>query len=156
MEYVIEILTWLCLLTGGFFCMVGGLGLIRLPDFYSRTHAGGITDTLGAGMIIVGLMFQTFVQPHGWHWMAFVKLWGILAFLFFTSPTGGHALVRAAFSHGLRPQLSGEAFDESLMEGENCPVPGGSLSTLGDAGTADDHGAGADHDADDEGGATSA
>jgi len=165
MIYVLDILTWACLLIGGFFCVVGGLGLLRLPDFYSRTHAGGLTDTLGAGMILLGLMLQTFTAD-GWHWMAFVKLLGILVFLFFTSPTSGHALARAAFSHGLRPQLSGEAFDESLMDGEVRPMPGVSISAMADTGTAghphdeastrdtdeDEHA----HDAHDAGGAPSA
>ena len=58
MMVLISILTWLLLLSGSFFAVVGGIGIVRLPEFFSRLHGGGITDTLGAGLIIAGLLFQ--------------------------------------------------------------------------------------------------
>lgn len=99
---VVDIISWACLLLGSFFCIVGGLGLLRLPDFYSRMHGGGITDTLGAGLILVGLMVQG-----GWSLIT-VKLVLILLLLLLTSPTGTHAVARAAFASGLKPQLDEE------------------------------------------------
>lgn len=114
MEIVLHLLSWSCLLAGGFFCVVGGIGLLRLPDFYSRTHAAGLTDTLGAGLILIGLTLQSLE----YHWLVVVKLLLILVFLFFTSPTASHALVRAAFTRGLEPELHGQEFDEKLLEGE--------------------------------------
>jgi len=94
------VLHWLSIaaIAGGIlFSIVGGLGLLRLPDFFSRMHAGGITDTLGAMLIISGLMLQAGLS------LATVKLATILFFLLVTSPTAAHALARSALSHGLRP-----------------------------------------------------
>ena len=105
-------LSVILLVAGGLFCVVGGLGLIRLPDFYTRTHAGGLTDTLGAGLILMGLMLQT------QELLIIMKLMFIFVFLIFTSPTSAHALARAAISHGLKPILHDQSFDASLREGD--------------------------------------
>ena len=51
-ESVLQVLSWVCLMAGCCFAVTGGIGLVRLPDFFSRTHAGGITDTMGAGLIL--------------------------------------------------------------------------------------------------------
>jgi multicomponent Na+:H+ antiporter subunit G len=58
MEMLWTIVSGSLLLAGSFFSITGGIGVIRLPDFYSRLHGAGVTDTMGAGLIIVGLMFQ--------------------------------------------------------------------------------------------------
>lgn len=100
MALVVDLLSWLLLLAGSFFCVVGGIGLLRLPDFYTRTHAGGMADTLGAGLILTGLMLQGGLS------LVTVKLAVILAFLTFSSATTGHALVKAAMSQGLKPLLA--------------------------------------------------
>ena len=60
MDNLIHYLSCFCLLTGAIFSVLGGIGLIRFPDFYARLHGGGITDTMGAGMIILGLLLQAF------------------------------------------------------------------------------------------------
>jgi multicomponent Na+:H+ antiporter subunit G len=98
---IVDILSWVFLVVGVVFCMIGGLGLLRFPDFYTRLHGGGITDTLGAGLVMVGLMLQG-----GWS-MVTVKLIFILACLWLTSPTSTHALAKAARSSGLEP-LTGD------------------------------------------------
>ena len=98
-SWACDIITWVCLLAGGFFSVVGAIGIVRLPDFFSRLHGGGITDTLGAGLILVGLLFQAGIS------LAAVKVLMILGFLFITSPTGCHALAQAALTQGLRPLL---------------------------------------------------
>lgn len=90
MTWLIDSLSGLALLGGLFFIIVGSAGLLRMPDFYTRMHAAGITDTLGAGLILLGLMLQG-----GWTLIT-VKLLLILAFLWLTSPTASHALARAA------------------------------------------------------------
>jgi len=82
---------------GGFFFLVGTVGLLRLPDFYTRTHAATKCDTLGAGSILVALALYT-----GFEFDA-LKIVGIAAFILLTSPTTGHALARAAFRGGLQP-----------------------------------------------------
>jgi multicomponent Na+:H+ antiporter subunit G len=89
---------------GGLFAVIGGIGLIRLPDFYSRMHAGGVTDTLGATLILVGLMLQA-----GWS-LATFKVVMILFFLLVTSPTAAHALARAARTE-LEPWTGGSDSD---------------------------------------------
>ena len=100
----VDIASWLLLLGGSAFCVIGGVGLLRLPDFYSRTHAGGLTDTLGATLILAGLMLQA--GPG----MVAVKLVLIALVLHVTSPTGTHALVKAAWARGVR--VDGEAPDD--------------------------------------------
>ena len=94
---VVDILSWICLLGGGFFVLAGGIGVLRLPDFYTRIHAAGVTDTMGAWSILLGLALQA-----GWS-LVTVKLGLIFLFLFFTSPTAAHALAKAALHGGLRP-----------------------------------------------------
>ena len=80
MEQVLDILSWICLIVGSFFVLVGGIGVLRMPDVYTRSHAAGITDTMGALLILVGLMFQAGLT------LITVKLVMILIFLLFTSP----------------------------------------------------------------------
>ncbi|MBN61817.1 monovalent cation/H(+) antiporter subunit G [bacterium] len=102
MEALVYFASWACLLLGSAFCIIGGIGLIRLPDFYSRIHGGGITDTLGAGLVMLGLMLQA-----GWS-LVTVKLVLIMLFLLLTSPVASHAIARAARHSGLEPKLAGE------------------------------------------------
>lgn len=99
MSLVIDILTGLCLLGGGFFCLVGGIGLLRMPDFYTRVHAASLTETLGAGLILLGLMLQAGFT------LISVKLLMIGLMIFFASPTASHALTRSALIRGLKPKL---------------------------------------------------
>ncbi len=101
MDLLLDTLSWSCLLTGSFFAVVGGLGLLRLPDLFTRMHAGGITDTMGAGLILAGLIFQA------GDWQVAVKLVMIIFFMLITSPTSGHALAKAALASGLKPLLPG-------------------------------------------------
>jgi multicomponent Na+:H+ antiporter subunit G len=91
----IDILSWLSLIAGAAFCIIGGAGLLRMPDFWTRTHAAGITDTMGAGLILVGLMFQAGLT------LVCVKLVMILVFLYLAGPTAGHAIYRAAHAYGV-------------------------------------------------------
>lgn len=96
---IVDILSWVLLVVGALFCVIGGLGLLRFPDFYSRLHGAGITDTLGAGLVLTGLMIQG-----GWS-LVTIKLVIVLAFLWLTSPTATHALAKAARSSGLLPMV---------------------------------------------------
>lgn len=92
----------LLLLAGGsFFLLVGGIGLLRMPDFFTRLHAAGVTDTGGAALMLIGLMF------YGGFTLVTIKLVLILFFLLFTSPTACHALARAALHGGLGPAEGG-------------------------------------------------
>ncbi len=106
MGAIVDLLSWLCLLGGGFFVLAGGIGVVRLPDVYTRSHAAGMTDTLGAGLILTGLMLQ------GGFTLITVKLILILVFIFFTSPTSTHALIHTAHASGIQPVLDGTADEE--------------------------------------------
>ncbi len=98
MDAVREILVWILLMSGSLFAIVGGIGLVRLPDLFSRMHGAGITDTLGAGLILLGLML------HSGATLVTFKLGAVLFFLFVTSPTATHALARSALAEGLQPR----------------------------------------------------
>ena len=102
MSTLVDILSWICLGGGLFFSLMGGIGLLRFPDFYARCQAAGITDTLGSILILSGLMLQTGVE------LNLARLILILLFLLFTSPVAGHAIARAAYQHGLKAQVDGE------------------------------------------------
>ncbi|WP_300541413.1 monovalent cation/H(+) antiporter subunit G [Maricaulis sp.] len=82
------------------FVLAGAIGVIRLPDFYTRMHSAGVTDTLGAELIVLGLV----LQAHDWQTVAKLALVGLLLFL--TSPTATHAIANAAHRAGHKPHLS--------------------------------------------------
>jgi multicomponent Na+:H+ antiporter subunit G len=98
-DLAIDFVSAVFLLVGSCFAVIGGVGLLRLPDFFSRLHGAGITDTAGAGLILFGLMLHAGLS------LATLKLITILAFLFLTSPTATHALAQSALTHGLKPFL---------------------------------------------------
>ena len=98
MALIADIVTWICLLAGGFCAIVSGIGMVRnLPDVYARMHPASVSDTLAAGLILVGLTFQAGFT------IVTVKLLMILALMFFTSPVATHALAKAARHGGLDP-----------------------------------------------------
>ncbi len=117
MDQIIYFASWACLLGGGLFSVIGGIGLNRFPDFYSRIHAAGITDTLGAGLILLGLVLQA--GPT----LVAVKLIFIFAFITYTSPTSTHAVAHGAWVSGLRPLLGEklEAAPEDEPDNESRP-----------------------------------
>ena len=96
-DLLLDIVSWLFLLSGSFFCLTGAVGLLRFPEFFSRIHAASLTDTLGASLILIGLMFQA-----GWS-MALPKLILILVFSLLAGTTASHAMAKAALKSGLRP-----------------------------------------------------
>ena len=99
MDQVLAIVSWAFLLGGSFFLLIGAVGVLRMPDLYTRSHAAGITDTMGAMLILFGLMVQ------GGFTLITAKLLMILLFLLFASPAASHALGNTAWSSGLKPIL---------------------------------------------------
>ncbi len=97
MTLIADILSWVFVLAGSFIVVVGGVGLVRLPDFYSRAHAAGMTDTLGAALLIAAMMLDS-----GWT-LNLARLAFILVFLLLTSPTASHALTHSALVSGIKP-----------------------------------------------------
>jgi multicomponent Na+:H+ antiporter subunit G len=97
LENLLDVFSWLLLSTGGFFVFVGGLGALRMPDFYTRMHAAGVTDSIAPILIISGIILQAGLS------LASIKLIAILAFLLLTGPTASNALASAALLAGKEP-----------------------------------------------------
>lgn len=95
MELLLDAASWFFLMTGAAICVIGGIGMVRMPDLYTRCHAASLTDTLGAGLILLGLGLQAGLT------LVAVKLLFVYVFLYITSPTAAHALVKAAYASGL-------------------------------------------------------
>lgn len=100
MALIVDLLSWALIIAGSFFTIVGMIGLLRMPDLFTRMHAASVTDTLGAGLISAGLILQA--GPT----LVAAKLVFILALLFFTGPAITHALAQAALHAGIKPQLA--------------------------------------------------
>ena len=105
-EILLDALSWFFLISGGLLGLAGGIGLFRFPDFYTRIHAAGVTETLSTGLIILGLMLQS-----GWG-LVLIKLLLILLVLAYTGPTASHALAKAAFFGRLKPAAKDERGDK--------------------------------------------
>ena len=99
MSLLVEGSSWILIVAGALFVVIGAVGLVRLPDFYTRLHPAGVTDTLGVGLLLAGMALQA-----GWSLVA-VKLGLIFLFLMLTSPTASHATARAALAADLAPWL---------------------------------------------------
>lgn len=110
MTIILEVLSGFFIVAGAFFCLLGGIGLIRMPDFYTRMHAASVTETLGVGLMLFGLILQAGLT------LVAVKLLMIGLLIFFASPTASHALAHAALISGLRPKLGALAADERIDE----------------------------------------
>ena len=105
----LEAVSWVCLIGGVAFALIGAVGMLRFPDVFARMHAAGIIDTLAAGLVLTGLGLQA---PS---WLVAVKLLLIFGFILYTSPTATHALARAALNGGIEPML---AATDAAEEGE--------------------------------------
>jgi multicomponent Na+:H+ antiporter subunit G len=88
----------LCL-AGAILCVIGTIGVMRFPDFYTRMHAASITDTSGASVILIGMALMA---PD---WLVVVKLVVVFMLVFLTSPTASHAVASAAHTAGLQPLI---------------------------------------------------
>lgn len=99
---ILDALSWFLLVGGAVLCVIGGLGLLRLPDVYTRAHAAGINDTLGAWAILLGLMLQAGLG------LVTIKLAMIGLFIALVGPVSSHALLKAAYAHDVRVRASEE------------------------------------------------
>lgn len=99
MEMALDIASIVCLALGGFFFVVGAIGLNRMPDVFTRMHATSVSDTLGVGLMVIGMCLQAGLS------LVTVKLIFILAVVLFTGAVATHALARAALHDGKMPIL---------------------------------------------------
>ncbi|MDX2156071.1 MAG: monovalent cation/H(+) antiporter subunit G [Hyphomicrobiaceae bacterium] len=96
---VADLLSWACIVGGSFFTIVGAIGLVRMPEVFTRMHAASVIDTLGAGLLCSGMMLQAGLT------LVTAKLVFILALLFFIGPVVTHALAQATLHAGVEPKL---------------------------------------------------
>lgn len=102
MEIALNVVRDACLIAGVLFILAGNVGILRFPDFYTRVHAAGITDTAGTLLVLVGLIVEAgFTLPS-------IKLVLIFLFMYLANPTSSHALAKAAVHGGLKPYLGSE------------------------------------------------
>lgn len=97
-DTVLDIISWALILSGAFFVVIGAVGTLRFPDFWSRLHAASITDSAGIILMFAGMCVQAGFT------LVTVKLIIIGVFLFITGPTSTHAIANAALVSGLRPK----------------------------------------------------
>jgi len=97
MALALDILSWASIVAGLFFMIVGTIGVLRMPDVFTRLHAAGMTDTMGAGFLVLGMCLQAGLG------LVLVRLLFVYAFLTFTSPISTHALARGALAGGAVP-----------------------------------------------------
>lgn len=112
MNLALDILSWVLMLTGGIFMVISAIGMVRLPDFFTRLHGASIADTGGAALLLLGMILQAGFT------LVTVKLILIGVFLFFTSPTASHVVAHAALLGGLSPE------DPSANQAQNDPGEG--------------------------------
>lgn len=105
-DIAVDILSWILLTLGGVCVLIGGVGGLRLPNFYTRIHAASLTDTMATILIFVGMMLQSGFS------LVTMKLFAIMLFLLLTGPTATYALANAALLSGLKPD-AGTVTDEN-------------------------------------------
>lgn len=91
---------------GIIFMLAGSIGMLRLPDFYTRTHAVSMSDMLGIISVILGLVIYEGPTQSG------LKLILIILFVALANPVGIHALARAAYKKGVKPLLNHNSDEE--------------------------------------------
>lgn len=115
MALAVDIVSWVLILLGSFFTVSGAVGLVRMPDLFTRMHAASVIDTTGIGFLFIGMMLQAGFS------LVTLKLLFILVLFFFASPVITHALAQAALHEKVAPLLaSGGRRRDATAE----PIPG--------------------------------
>ncbi len=97
MSVVIDVLSWIAMVAGGLLMVTSALGMVRLPDLFTRLHAGSLADTGGAALLLLGMLLQTEFGLNS------VRLVLIGIVLFLTAPTASHAVAHSALLGGVLP-----------------------------------------------------
>ncbi len=109
---IIDILSSICLLFGGIFTLTGAIGLLRLPNFYSRLHAASVTESLAAPLLIIGIMLDTGFTLDS------AKMVLIIVIMLVSNPTITHAVCRAAAHGGLTPDMETKSTKENQSQND--------------------------------------
>ena len=110
-DILIEAASWLLILAGSFFTLVGAFGLVRMPDVYTRMHAASVTDTLGVGLLAFGMMLQAGLS------LVTLKLVFMVILFLFTGPVVTHALAQVCQHEKIRPILNEDRRKKSAGQG---------------------------------------
>lgn len=97
---LLDALSWILIVAGSAFVLVGAIGMLRMPDLFSRMQAVSIIETAGAGLMLIGFMLQAGFS------LVTLKLFFILGLIFYIGPVISHALAQAALHEGVKPLLS--------------------------------------------------
>ena len=100
MMLAVEIASWVLILLGSFFTIVGAFGMVRMPEIFTRMHAASVTDTLGVGFLVIGMGLQAGFG------LVTLKLLFLMVLFFFTGPVVTHALAQACLHEGIKPLLA--------------------------------------------------
>jgi len=122
-ELAIDGLSWILLLAGGFFYLVGAVGMNRMPDVFTRIHAVSVGDTMGAGLLVAGMVLQA--GPS----LVAAKLIIILAVMLFTGSVATHALAKAALQDKLHPLIATPNGELKFIEAEDAAIAVEQLAT---------------------------
>lgn len=107
---ILDILSWCLFLLGSLFIIAGSLGMLRFPDFYTRMHAAGVTDTLGVELMLLAMILQSD------NFTTIIKLFLIALFMLLTSPVSTHAIAHAAWVGRLKPMVGADLRREGEAE----------------------------------------
>ncbi len=120
MSMALDIVSLILLCAGSFFCITAGVGLMRMPDFYTRAHAASILDSMGAGLIILGLTLQA---PS---YLVAIKLLFTFFFLMITGLAAIHALAQSVNVAGVNPKLANivQRLHKNLNDGRTRSITG--------------------------------
>lgn len=100
MAVIVEVLSWILIASGSAFVVIGAIGMVRMPDLFTRMQAASLIDTVGAGLLLFGFMLQAGFG------LVTLKLVVMLALFFFIGPMVSHALAQAALHDGVKPILA--------------------------------------------------
>jgi multicomponent Na+:H+ antiporter subunit G len=120
MTLAVDVLSWVLILLGSFFTVVGAVGMIRMPEIFTRMHAASVIDTLGVGLLIAGMMLQAGFS------LVTLKLLFLLGLFVVTGPVVTHALAQACLHENVQPKL---AEDRRGRDRSDETKPGGGRPT---------------------------
>ncbi len=114
MALMLDVLSWICLIAGSVILVAAAIVILRMRSFYTRIHGASVNETLGPGLILLGLVLQSLDQ-----FEIVLKLVLVLVFLVLTGPISGHALAKAALDNGLLPPEPRQQEEEG---GSSSPI----------------------------------
>ena len=106
--FPLKLIGFACGAIGLLFFLGAAVGMVRFPDFYTRMHAAGKGDTLSTMLMLTGFALVTLEDFSLGSWLLFIKIMAVVLFIYLTTPTSSHALMRAAFEDDEMPLTEGD------------------------------------------------